>query len=54
LRAYGSDQSCANRFDDIAIWNVPLTIDQIESLWNEGDGRRAYTPPPAGTLFLFK
>lgn len=33
--------------DDVACWDVALSVDQIESLWNEGAGRPVL-PPPAG------
>ncbi len=47
---YNSGRTWSNSFDDVAIWDVALSIDQVESLWNEGDGRPAYTPPPSGTV----
>jgi hypothetical protein len=46
--------TCSNRFDDVAVWNLALSVDQIESLWNEGAGRPAYTPPPAGTILIVR
>ena len=47
-----SSNSRSNRFDDVAIWNIALSPDQIQSLWNEGVGRVAYTPPPAGAMIF--
>jgi len=50
----GFNPTGSARYDDVAIWDLPLTIDQVESLWNAGDGRTAYTAPPSGTLIMIR
>ena len=52
--SYSTGSSITASFDDFAIWDMPLNRDQIQSLWNEGDARTAYTPPPAGTVIILK
>lgn len=50
----GTGYSWSGKIDDVACWDQALTVDQIQSLWNGGTGRPAYTSPPKGTLISFR